>query len=104
MVLTRHLLVRMVNHCSRQITQLVVMLGAGTFSNAITDVFSIAAITKAQAQASRFVTFDGLPFLCQFDLVLVSPELESEGKRIFWARCESLFLSLQRMALILYTG
>lgn len=57
--------------------------GAGTFSNLITDEFSIAAITKAQTLANRFVTFDGLPFLCNFDLVLVSPELEPKAKEFF---------------------
>lgn len=57
--------------------------GAGTYSNLITDVFSISAITKAQTNARRFVTYDGLPFLCQFDLCLVSPELEPKAKEFF---------------------
>ena len=57
--------------------------GAGTFSNLITDAFSVTAITKAQAAARRFVTFDGLPFLCQYDLCLVSPELEVKAKEFF---------------------
>ena len=46
-----------------------------TFSNKGTSAFSIAAITKSQTDARRFVTYDGLPFQCQFDLALVSPEL-----------------------------
>ena len=49
--------------------------GAGTFSNLIDDELSVAAITKAQTMASRFVTPDGLPFACNMDLLLVSPEL-----------------------------
>jgi hypothetical protein len=57
--------------------------GAGTFSNLITDVFSVGAITKAQSAARRFVTFDGLPFLTQYDLCLVSPELEANAKSFF---------------------
>lgn len=57
--------------------------GAGTFSNLITDAFSVAAITKAQSAARRFVTFDGLPFLTQYDLALVSPELEPKAKEFF---------------------
>ena len=56
--------------------------GCGTFSNLIHDNLSVAAITKAQAQAARFVTPDGLPFACNFDLLLVSPELEAKAKEI----------------------
>lgn len=54
-----------------------------TYSNLITDAFSIAAITKAQTLARRFVTYDGLPFLSQYDLTLVSPELEPKAKEFF---------------------
>ena len=56
--------------------------GAGTFSNIMHENLSVAAITKAQTQASRFVTPDGLPFACNMDLLLVSPELESKAKEI----------------------
>lgn len=56
---------------------------AGTFSNILTDVFSVAAITKAQSTAQRYVTFDGLPFDCDFNLCLVSPELESKAREFF---------------------
>ncbi len=56
--------------------------GSGTFSNVIHDNLSVAAICKAQAQAARFVTPDGLPFACNFDLLLVSPELEAKAKEI----------------------
>ncbi|MBP3580812.1 MAG: hypothetical protein J6K12_06155 [Clostridia bacterium] len=56
--------------------------GCGTFSNLIHDNLSVAAITKAQTQASRFVTPDGLPFACNMDLLLVSPELEAKAKEI----------------------
>lgn len=55
---------------------------AGTFSNLIEDELSVAAITKAQTMASRFVTPDGLPFACNMDLLLVSPELEAKAKEI----------------------
>ncbi|KJS84990.1 MAG: hypothetical protein JM58_09480 [Peptococcaceae bacterium BICA1-8] len=57
--------------------------GAGTFSNLLTSEFSISAITTAQTTANRFVTFDGLPFMCNFDLVLISPELEPKAKEFF---------------------
>lgn len=57
--------------------------GAGTFSNVATDTFAISAITKAQTAAQRFVTFDGLPFDCDFNLVLISPELEPKAKEFF---------------------
>ena len=53
-----------------------------TFSNLMTENLSVAAITKAQTMASRFVTPDGLPFACNFDLLLVSPELEAKAKEI----------------------
>ncbi|MBE6680883.1 MAG: hypothetical protein E7600_01180 [Ruminococcaceae bacterium] len=53
-----------------------------TFSNLMTENLSVAAITKAQTTASRFVTPDGLPFACNFDLLLVSPELEAKAKEI----------------------
>ena len=55
---------------------------AGTFSNLITDVLSVSAITAAQSKANRFVTPDGMPFLCDMDTLLVSPELEAEAKKI----------------------
>lgn len=56
---------------------------AGTFSNLITDELSVDAITKAQSMAGRYLTPDGLPFLCQMNTVLVSPELEATAKKIF---------------------
>ena len=55
---------------------------SGTFSNLIKENLSVASITKAQTLASRFVTPDGLPFACNFDLLLVSPELEAKAKEI----------------------
>ena len=56
---------------------------AGTYSNISTDAFSVSAITAAQARANRFVTPDGLPFLCDFDTVLIAPELEEKAKKMF---------------------
>lgn len=55
---------------------------AGTYSNLITAALSVSAITDAQAKANRFVTPDGLPFLCDMDVLLVSPELEATAKKI----------------------
>ncbi len=55
---------------------------APLFSNVMKENLSVAAICKAQARASRFVTPDGLPFASNFDLLLVSPELESKAKEI----------------------
>lgn len=55
---------------------------AGTYSNKITEALSVSAITSAQTKANRFVTPDGLPFLCEMDTLLVSPELEATAKRI----------------------
>jgi hypothetical protein len=56
---------------------------ADTFSNTGTSAFSIAAITATQAAMRRFVTYDGLPFLCNIDLVGVSPELEPKCREFF---------------------
>lgn len=53
-----------------------------TFSNLMHENLSVASITKAQTMASRFVTPDGLPFACNMDLLLVSPELEAKAKEI----------------------
>lgn len=60
---------------------------AGTFSNVVESnpVLGVSAITKAQTQANRLVTPDGLPFRCDFSsngLLLVSPELEPKAKEI----------------------
>ena len=56
---------------------------AGTYSNISDQAFSVGAITAAQARANRFRTPDGLPFLCEMDTVLVSPELEEKAKKMF---------------------
>ncbi len=53
-----------------------------TFSNVIHSNLSVAAITAAQTKAASFVTPDGLPFAGNFDLLLVSPELEAKAKEI----------------------
>ncbi len=55
---------------------------AGTFSNLITSTLSTSAITTAQTQANRFLTPDGLPFMCDMNTLLVSPELENKAKEI----------------------
>ena len=56
---------------------------SGTYSNLINEALTVAAITKAQSQAGRFVTPDGLPFLSDMEVVLVSPELEATAKKLF---------------------
>ena len=55
---------------------------AGTYSNLMSNALSVAAITEAQSKANRFVTPDGLPFLCEMDTLLVSPELEATAKKL----------------------
>lgn len=55
---------------------------SGTYSNLITTTLSVKAITDAQTTANRFVTPDGLPFLCDYQdngILLVSPELEPKA-------------------------
>lgn len=54
-----------------------------TFANAGTSAFSIAAITATQTAAQRFKTFDNLDFDCNYDLVLIAPELEPKAKEFF---------------------
>lgn len=55
---------------------------AGTYSNLISSALSVSAITTAQSMSNRYVTPDGLPFLCEMDTLLVSPELEATAKQI----------------------
>ena len=55
---------------------------AGTYSNQISSALSVSAITTAQSMSNRYVTPDGLPFLCEMDTLLVSPELEATAKQI----------------------
>lgn len=55
---------------------------ADTFSNLITEELSASAIATAQALGANFVTSDGLPFMANYDLLLVSPELESTARSI----------------------
>lgn len=61
---------------------------AGTYSNVIKKAFSVSAITEAQTRANRMVTPDGLPFLCELDTVLISPELEEKAKKMFGAEAK----------------
>ena len=55
---------------------------SGTFSNLIDKTLSVSNITYAQSLAGRMVTPDGLPFLADMSLLLVSPELEADAKKI----------------------
>jgi len=55
---------------------------AGTFSNLITSALSVSAITAAQAMGGRMTTPDGLPLAADYNLLLVSPELEADAKKI----------------------
>lgn len=55
---------------------------SGTYSNLITKALTVEAITDAQSLAGRFTTPDGLPFLCDMNMLLVSPELEATAKKI----------------------
>ncbi len=55
---------------------------SGTYSNLITKTLSVQNITYAQSLAGRMTTPDGLPLLADMNLLLVSPELEAEAKKI----------------------
>ncbi|MBO4428832.1 MAG: hypothetical protein J5832_02655 [Clostridia bacterium] len=56
--------------------------GASTYSNLIDTPLSVSAITAAIADAADFVTADGLPFVGNFDMLFVSPELEETARSI----------------------
>ena len=53
-----------------------------TFSNIMSAELSVSSICEAQKRASGFVTSDGLPFVSDFDLLLISPELEEKARTI----------------------
>ena len=55
---------------------------AGYYSNLMNKAMSVSAITEAQTMGNRFVTPDGLPYLCDLNTLLVSPELEPEAKKL----------------------
>lgn len=55
---------------------------AGTFSNLITRKLSTTAIDDARVMASRFVTPSGLPCMTNYNLLLVSPELEPTAAKL----------------------
>ena len=55
---------------------------AGSYSNVMSDALSVSTITAAQSMANRFITPDGLPFLCEMDTLLVGPELEATAKKL----------------------
>lgn len=55
---------------------------AGTYSNKIAKNLSVSAITEAQTMANRFTTPDGLPWMSEYNMLLVSPELEETAAKI----------------------
>jgi len=63
---------------------------SATFSNTGTTAFSITAITATQTAMQRWVTYDGFPFMCELDVVLVSPELEPLCKQYFGGNAKLL--------------
>ena len=56
-----------------------------TFSNTGTSTFSVVAITATQTAVQRWKTYDGQDFDCNFNLALISPELEPKAKE-FWGK------------------
>lgn len=55
---------------------------AGTFSNLITTELSTKGIDAARILASRYVTPAGMPYLGEYNTLLVSPELEPMAKKL----------------------
>lgn len=55
---------------------------AGTFSNLITSQLSTKAIDDARILASRYETPAGMPYLGEYNTLLVSPELEPMAKKL----------------------
>lgn len=56
---------------------------SGTYSNLVNLALSVDAISKVRAMAGKYVTPDGLPYLADFDCLLVGPELEMEARKLF---------------------
>ena len=56
--------------------------GSGTYSNLTTKALSVSSITEAIAAAADFVTADGMPFVGDFDMLFISPELEERARKI----------------------
>ncbi|MBQ0126335.1 MAG: hypothetical protein KBS59_08465 [Clostridiales bacterium] len=56
--------------------------GADTYSNLIASELSVSAITNAIAAANALETADGTPFVGNFDMLFVSPELEATARNI----------------------
>lgn len=55
---------------------------AGTYSNLIAKKLTVANISAAQVLLGKMVTPDGLPLAADGNLLLVSPDLEAEAKKI----------------------
>lgn len=55
---------------------------SGTFSNSVNYALSVANIGKIEAMAADYVTPDGLPYLSELNLLLVSPALAQEASKI----------------------
>jgi len=53
-----------------------------TYSNVVDDELSVSAITAAIEKASGLVTADGLPFVGNFDMLFVGPDLEETARNI----------------------
>ncbi len=56
--------------------------GCDTFSNLIEMPLTVGSILEAKKLASSYVTPDGLPFIGNYDLLLVSPDLEATAAEI----------------------
>lgn len=54
-----------------------------TYSNLITNVLGTAGLDAALKLGSRYVTADGLPTGMNYNIVLVSPELEQKAAELF---------------------
>lgn len=55
---------------------------AGTGSNLLTEEFSVKGIDNARVHSSYFVTPAGMPYLGEYDLLLISPELEPTARKL----------------------
>ena len=56
--------------------------GSDTFSNLLDLSLSLDSICTAQSSLASVETADGLPFTANYDLLLVSPDLESTAKSL----------------------
>lgn len=55
---------------------------SGTYSNLLTSALSVQGLDAAMVAGSKFMTPTGMPYLGEYDLVLVSPDLVPTARKL----------------------